>query len=297
VKQLAVISGKGGTGKTSLAGAFAALSPGSVLADCDVDAANLHLLVCDGSDLTRSEPFFSGVKAKVDPDLCTGCGWCETACRFSAIRMTGMDGPGNEVLAVVDPMPCEGCGVCFEGCPARAVSLTENHAGELFVTPSRFGTLVHAGLNPGEGSSGKLVTKVRTMAKTIAKEKGSDLIIIDGSPGIGCPVIASLSGVDAVLIVTEPTLSGKSDLERVLELCTHFGVSSYVFINKYDLSEEMARVIQEVCRVQGIPVVGTLGFDPVFVSAMTAGKSVVEIDDGPTARQVRNSWSTIRDRL
>ena len=297
MKQLAVISGKGGTGKTSLTGAFAALSPGAVFADCDIDAANLHLLICDGQDLTRSEPFVSGVKAGVDPGLCTGCGWCETACRFSAISMVEVEKPGGKPLAVVDGMSCEGCGVCFDGCPHGAVSLTDNRAGELLVTPSRFGTLVHAVLEPGEGSSGKLVTNVRTMAGTIAEENNADLIVIDGSPGIGCPVIASLSGVDAVLIVTEPTVSGRSDLKRVLELCGHFELPAHVLINKYDLSEDMAREIQNECHAQEVPVLGMLKFDPVFGSALVEGKTVIELDNGPTAREVRRLWSALRDLL
>ena len=297
MKQLAVISGKGGTGKTSLTAAFAALSPEAVFADCDVDAANLHLLICDGLDLTRSEPFVSGVKAGVNPEICTGCGWCETACRFFAISMVEDEKCGGMPLAVVDGMSCEGCGVCFDGCPHGAVSLTDNRAGDLFVSPSRFGTLVHAGLNPGEGSSGKLVTKVRTLAESLAEENCADLVVIDGSPGVGCPVIASLSGVDAVLIVTEPTVSGRSDLKRVLELCGHFDLRAHVLINKYDLSEDMALQIQDECRSREIPVLGMLRFDPVFVSAMIAGKTIIEFDDGPTAREVRRLWSSLRSSL
>jgi MinD superfamily P-loop ATPase len=297
MKHITVISGKGGTGKTSLVGAFASLARNVVLADCDVDAANLHLLICDPQVRTQSEPFMSGVRAVVDPGICTGCGWCESVCRFGAIhvdRSADLEGGGK---ACVELLSCEGCGTCSDGCPASAVQLREHQAGELLVTRSRFGPLVHARLMPGEGSSGKLVTKVRTRAKAVADSNCAELVLVDGSPGIGCPVIASITGVDGVLIVTEPTLSGKSDLERVLDLCRHFNVPACVLINKYDLNEEITEKIREMCRSDSIPLLGTLRFDPSFVDAVVAGKTIMELDENGTALQIRRLWSDLLSLL
>jgi MinD superfamily P-loop ATPase len=297
MKQLAVISGKGGTGKTSLTGAFAVLAREAIMADCDVDAANLHLLICDRESRTKSEPFISGAKAVVNPKLCNGCGWCESVCRFEAIHMNGTLGTHGNAAACVNPMLCEGCGTCRDGCPSAAVELRDYQAGELLVTQSRLGTLVHAELKPGEGSSGKLVTKVRTRAEAIAKHWGADQILIDGSPGIGCPVIASITGVDGVIIVTEPTVSGKSDLQRALELCRYFGIPAFVLINKCDLNGEMAMTIEEKCRNEGVPVVGKLRYDHVFVDAMIAGMSVMEVKTSTVPDQIRQIWFRLQDLI
>lgn len=296
MKQITVISGKGGTGKTSLVGAFASMARNTVLADCDVDAANLHLLVCDSRAKVKTEPFMSGTRASVDQHLCAGCGRCEVACRFEAIHVDRSADPEGR-KACVDMLSCEGCGACSDGCPAGAVELKEHQAGELLVTGSRFGPLVHARLKPGEGSSGKLVTKVRICAKEIADDIGAELVLIDGSPGIGCPVIASITGVDGVLVVTEPTLSGKSDLGRVLGLCEHFDMPACVLINKCDLNEDITEAIEEMCHKKGTPVLGTLGFDPAFVDAVVAGKTFIEFKENGTALKIRKVWSRLLDIL
>ena len=215
VEQISVISGKGGTGKTSIVAAFACIQQNLILADCDVDAADLHLLVAGTQGGSETEAFRSGYKAVVDPDHCVGCGKCLEVCRFHAVDIILSPGlEWNDRAHIVELM-CEGCGCCVDECPKGAVALRENISGDLSVSPSRFGTLVHARLNPGEGSSGKLVTRVRKKANEIAAREGAELILIDGSPGIGCPVIASVIGTDGALIVTEPTVSGLHDLIRI----------------------------------------------------------------------------------
>jgi MinD superfamily P-loop ATPase len=195
---------------------------------------------------------------------------------------------------LIDPLSCEGCGTCSDGCPSAAIELREHQAGELLVTESRFGPLVHARLKPGEGASGKLVTKVRTRARAIAEHNGTELVLVDGSPGIGCPVIASITGVDGVLVVTEPTVSGRSDLERVLDLCRHFEVTACVLINKCDLNEAETTIIRDMCRQRGIPVLGALRFDPAFVDAVVAGRTIMEFCNNGTALKIRQIWSSLQ---
>lgn len=297
IEQITVISGKGGTGKTSFAAAFACIEPDLVLADCDVDAANLHLLVAGGKGDGEIEPFKGGFKAAVDPDLCIGCGRCLEVCRFHAVVITEGPGPDSDATARIRDLPCEGCGCCADECPTGAISLRENAAGELFVSPSRFGTLVHARLNPGEGTSGKLVTRVREKAMEIADHNAAELVLIDGSPGIGCPVIASVSGTDGALIVTEPTVSGLHDLIRVADLCAHFKVPAYAVINKCDINLEMAEKIRRHCRDRGIGVLGSVPFDPVFVRALTAGVTVMEYDDNEVTLNLKEIWSALLDSV
>ena len=293
IEQISVISGKGGTGKTSYVAAFACIQPDVVLADCDVDAANLHLLVASGQKNDETIPFTSGYKAMVDPDVCTGCGKCVEVCRFHAVRFEGGAGADSRAKAQIEDLACEGCGCCADECPAAAISLRENTAGELFVSPTRFGTLIHARLTPGQGTSGKLVARVREKAVDIAGEKGAELILIDGSPGIGCPVIASLSGADGALIVTEPTVAGLHDLIRVADLCDHFKIPTYAVINKCDINLELADRIQEQCRDRRVEVLGSVPFDPVFVNALTAGVTVMEYDDSEVARNIKGIWSAL----
>lgn len=232
--ELVVLSGKGGTGKTSVTAALAALAGRSVLADCDVDASNLPLIL--NPQLRRQEPFTGGSRAVINPNECLACGKCMELCRFDAISGNG---PANEFAPhtfLVEPTSCEGCGVCHDHCPAHAIELLPAENGEWFVSDTRFGPLVHARLHPGQGNSGKLVALVREQARRVAREAGIRRILIDGPPGIGCPVIACLNGANRILAVTEPTPSGEHDLERVLALARHFEIPAWVCVNKHDLN-------------------------------------------------------------
>ena len=284
MKEVVVLSGKGGTGKTSIVGCFAALASGKVLADCDVDAADLHLLL--KPSVKERREFWSGQTALIDERLCTQCGMCETVCRFDAIKDF-----------VVSPLACEGCGFCIHVCPENCITMKERMAGHWFVSDTRHGPLVHAQLGIAEENSGKLVTVVRNYARILAKRENLSYIIIDGPPGIGCPVISSLSGVNLALLVTEPTLSGIHDLERVIGLCQHFDVPAMVCINKYDVNEENSRRIVEQCRTQGIEVAAQIPFDTSVIEALIRGLSVVEYSHNGVARQIEALWESVLKRL
>lgn len=283
-----MISGKGGTGKTSIVASFAALAERMVLADCDVDAANLHLVV--GPWLKESRPFTGGKKARIDGELCVACASCMELCRFGAV--SGGGPPNHTVLETfgIDPIACEGCGVCSRFCEAGAIVLEEANDGEWFVSETGRGPLVHARLAVAAGNSGKLVSLIRQKAREIATERDLDLVLVDGSPGIGCPVIASVTGSHLVLAVTEPSLSGLHDLERVAELARHFRVPLAVAINRFDQSEKMEREIESWCTGRDVPIAGRIPYSPEFTEAMIAGKSVVEYSGGPVSAAVRNLW-------
>jgi MinD superfamily P-loop ATPase len=305
VKELTVLSGKGGTGKTSLVASFAALAENKVLADCDVDAADLHLVI-EPKPVTR-ETFRGGRKARIDPDECMGCGVCVDLCRFDAISRRGAPGSRTLTPSRVDPLVCEGCGVCAHFCEVGAIELEESDQGEWFVSETRHGPMVHARLGIAAENSGKLVSLVRNEAKTIAEERGLDLVIVDGSPGIGCPVIASVTGSDLVLAVTEPTLSGLHDLERLVSLAEHFAIPIAVVVNKYDLNGEMAREIEQWCAGKGIEIAGTIPYSGEFTAAMIEGMSVVEyarVSTAPggdgnrsAAHEVEAAWEATLDIL
>jgi len=281
MKQLTIISGKGGTGKTTITAAFASLAQGAVLADCDVDAADLHLILAPDVKETKE---FCGLKvARRDPDECIGCGKCLEHCRFEAI------GPDHDVI----PEKCEGCGVCVYICPTDAMTLIERTSGSVFISHTRFGPMAHARLYTAEEASGKLVSVVRNDARELAERTGRDLVIIDGPPGIGCPVIAAITGVDMVLVVTEPTVSGLHDLERVLGVARHFNIPAMVCINKYDINEENARRIEDHCREAEVEVVGKLPYDDVATKAMIMEKSIIEYSDGVLSRNIRKMWQEI----
>lgn len=295
VQELAVISGKGGTGKTSIVASFAALSRNSVLADCDVDAANLHL-VLDPHILRRNE-FMGGKRARVKPGHCTACGKCEELCRFDAIFF---DGPGNGVVEKtfrVDPAACEGCGVCAWFCAEGAMEFGPVVNGEWFLSETRHGPMVHAKLWVAEENSGKLVSTVRTNAKSIAEERGLELVLIDGSPGIGCPVIASVTGATLVLAITEPTLSGLHDLKRVAELTRHFGIPTLVCINKWDLNPEVCEQIEDWARGRGLGLAGRVRYDQAFTEAQIGGMAVVEYGQDGCATDLRAVWTTVMNYL
>jgi MinD superfamily P-loop ATPase len=284
MKQIAVISGKGGTGKTSLVASLAALAVGrAVIADCDVDAPDLHLIL--RREIKERREFMGIKRAVIDPSKCTLCGSCEDHCRFGAV-----------CGSTVDPLLCEGCGVCKLVCPAEAVSMVDRMSGYAYISQTRFGPMAHADLFPGEEASGKLVAMIREMARETAASSNLELVLIDGSPGIGCPVIASLAGVDLALVVTEPTISGEHDLERILSVTEHFQIKAVVYINKYDLNPDVSRRIEGLCGERSIEVAGKLPFDPVVVEAMVLGEPVVQLG-GPAAEGIKELWRALEAYL
>ncbi|MDD5596067.1 MAG: P-loop NTPase [Candidatus Omnitrophica bacterium] len=282
MKQIVVISGKGGTGKTVVTGSFAALARNKVMVDCDVDAADLHLLL--HPVVKERHEFRSGQTAVIDQSLCKKCGKCVVACRFGAVKTD----------YTIEPFSCEGCALCSRVCPYGAIRMVENVAGEWFVSDTEYGPFVHAKLGIAEENSGKLVAKIRQIAKELAEEQSMDYVIIDGPPGIGCPVIASLSGVDCALIVTEPTLSGLHDAKRVMEVAKHFNIPVKLVVNKYDLNLLMTQSIEEFCRNQGVPLIGKIAFDRTVVKALVAGKTIVEYAECAAGDEVRKVWEDLQ---
>jgi MinD superfamily P-loop ATPase len=334
MRELVVISGKGGTGKTSIAASLAVLSGQCVVADCDVDAADLHLVL--SPQIRERHDFRSGHEAVVRQEDCIGCGTCLAHCRFGAVRsslsvddlgviprgarydcencdycerscpaqasdmiraMSGAIGETRRGGFTIDPLACEGCGVCVRFCPEHAIDFPERLCGEWFVSQARCGPMVHAKLGIAQSNSGKLVSIVRQNARAVAEQRKLDLVIIDGSPGIGCPVIASVTGASLVLVVTEPTLSGVHDLKRVVQLTRHFGIPLTVCINKWDLNPEMLDGIETYCREQSIPLAGRIRYDRAFTRAQVQGRTVVEANNDGVADDVRGLWATVSTRL
>lgn len=286
MKELVIISGKGGTGKTSMVSAVSSLAQNKILCDADVDAADLHLIM--SPEVIKAEPFRGGCEASIDKDKCVECGLCQKLCRFGAI--------GEDLK--VDTIECEGCGVCYYFCPEKAITFEQKTCGEWFISDTRHGPMVHARLGIAEENSGKLVTLVRKEAKKLAEEKGMDLIITDGAPGVGCPVIASIGGASAVLIVTEPTVSGVHDMTRVAELASHFRIPAMVCVNKYDLNPEKTEEIRAFSDTHDIAFVGEIPFDPVFTRAMVEAKNIFEYDpDAEACEDVKALWQRVHDRL
>ncbi|HOK05803.1 MAG TPA: ATP-binding protein [Syntrophales bacterium] len=284
MKELIVISGKGGTGKTSVTASFAVLAGGAVLCDCDVDASDLPLVLAP--EIREDHDFYSGREARIEADLCTSCGVCADLCRFDAVRM------GQGGVFTIDPLSCEGCGVCVRFCPAAAVTFTERYCGKWFVSETRCGPLVHARLGIGAENSGKLVSLVRREARRLAGERGIDRVVCDGPPGIGCPVIASLTGATAALVVTEPTVSGVHDLDRVLALTAHFRIPAYVAVNKWDLNPGMTEAVEEEAVKAGAIVLGRIRYDGGVTRAQLARKAVVETD-APCAEDILKLWENL----
>jgi len=285
MKELVIISGKGGTGKTSLVACFAALASKSVIADCDVDAADLHLIL--HPVIKHKDIFKGGFKAIINSEKCTECGECIDLCRYDAIRQD----------YTIDKISCEGCGVCEYFCPENAIDMVENISGEWYVSDTRFGRFVHSRLGIAEENSGKLVALIRRIAKIIAEEDKCELVIVDGSPGIGCPVISSITGADYTIIVTEPTLSGKHDLERVVELTKHFNVDAGICVNKYDLNLNITDEIERYCKEKGLQFLNKIPYNDVFIEAMIEGKSVIEYSNGEVSEVIRNMWKKISEKL
>jgi len=286
MKELVILSGKGGTGKTSLVAALAYLAHNTVLCDADVDAADLHLLTAPR--ILESHDFQSGHKAVIRSEACTQCGLCREICRWNAV--------GEDFT--VDAISCEGCGVCVYFCPEKAIDFPLQTCGQWFISETRFGPMVHARLGIAEENSGKLVALVRQQAKRVAEEQRRDLLLTDGPPGIGCPVIASLGGASALLIVAEPTVSGRHDMTRVLELAAHFNVPALLTVNKFDLNPDEALAIEAFARERGARTVGRISFDPAFTRSMVQGKTVFEYDGTSEAAQgVRTVWGAVASEL
>ncbi len=281
MKKIAIASGKGGTGKTSLAASFANFA-NAVIADCDVDAPNLHLIL---KPLIKEKIVYEGMEVAKINEKCIKCRKCEEACRFGAI----------EDFKVIEEK-CEGCNVCQLVCPANAIEMEKRVSGYIYVGNTRFGYFIYGLLMPGEEASGKLINQVRKKAEEIAKKNNKEIVIIDAPPGIGCPVIASIGNTDLVVIVTEPTMAAIHDMERVLSVAQHFRIKAVVIINKYDINEEMARKIEEFCINKGIKVIGKIPFNKKFVEAMIKGKSIVEYDKG-IASIIMEIWEKIKENM
>jgi len=295
LKEIVVISGKGGTGKTSIVASFAALAKNAVLADCDVDAADLHLVL--QPDIKQTNDFSGGKRASVVTAKCIGCGRCEEVCNFDAALFNG---PANDVVErtyTIDSIACEGCKVCVEFCPVDAIEFKDAVNGQWFISDTRFGPMVHAKLGIAEENSGKLVSLIRKEAKKIATEQNKNLIIVDGSPGIGCPVIASITGADLVLIVTEPTLSGQHDLDRVVELTKHFGIPTAICVNKYDINPKITEAIEKRTGKKDLKVVGKISYDTEVTKAQLVAKSIVEYSSNQLREQIVSLWQSTLDML
>jgi len=279
MKELVIISGKGGTGKTSIMAAFAALAKNKVLCDADVDAADLHLITAPR--LKERHDFQGGHTAIINQDKCTQCGICQDLCRWDAVSDD----------FEIDFIECEGCGVCVYLCPEKAIDFPLNTCGEWFISDTSFGPMVHARLGIAEENSGKLVSLVRTKAKELADEKKLDLILTDGPPGVGCPVIAAVGGASSVLIITEPTVSGKHDMERVVRLAAHFKVPAMVCVNKFDLNLDQTHAIEEFAKENNVTVLGRIPFDTIFTKSMVKGQNIFDYDlKSETGQVVKQLW-------
>lgn len=286
MKELVVISGKGGTGKTSLLAAFGSIADNKVMCDADVDAADLHLIM--NPRVIQRTDFQSGHTAEIIPQKCTECGLCRDLCRWDAI---------SEAFEV-NPIYCEGCGVCVYFCPEKAIDFPIDTCGEWFISDTRFGPMVHARLGIAEENSGKLVALVRQEARKLAEKNDHQIILTDGPPGVGCPVIASIGGATAVLIVAEPSVSGKHDMDRVAQLAAFFKVPAMICVNKFDLHLDLTRKIESYAEKKGITYVGRIPFDPVFTEAMVQGQTVFEYNSGSkVGREIEGIWQRVTDNI
>ncbi len=284
LKEIVVISGKGGTGKTSIVGSFAYLASETVLTDCDVDAADLHLLL--KPKIKEENVFYGGKKAFIHETKCSECGLCQEMCRFGAIEDFK-----------VETIFCEGCHFCYYLCPEEAVEMKDEASGHWFISETGYGSLIHARLGVAAENSGKLVATVRQKAREVAWEKEARYILTDGPPGIGCPVIASITGADLALVITEPSVSGFHDLERVVNVTKHFNIPSLVCINKYDLHPGKSREIEEYCARENIQIGSRISFDSQVIESLLEGKPLVEFSEGTAAQEIKSLWQEILDTI
>lgn len=285
MKEMVVISGKGGTGKTSITASFAALAENKIMVDCDVDAADMHLILKPEIEIRND--FYGGKSAQINQELCIKCGKCREVCNFDAIS--------EDIL--LDEIKCEGCGVCYHFCPNNAIKFEEKLSGEWYESNTRFGKLIHAKLGVAEENSGKLVTKIRNHARLVAHRNNCNLIIADGSPGIGCPVIASISGANLVLIVTEPTLSGIHDSERVFKLTKHFKIPACVCINKFDINLDLTRKIEKFCAENNIELIGKIPYSNNFTNAQIKELTLIEYSNDEITTEIKNIWNRLENKL
>jgi MinD superfamily P-loop ATPase len=282
MRQITVLSGKGGTGKTTITASFAVLAKKAVVADCDVDAPDLHMLL--HPEIIETQEFKGSKLAVIDEARCIKCGLCREKCKFNAVTEN----------FTIDSLSCEGCGVCTIVCPTNAITLTERVSGHAYISKTKYGFMAHAMLSPSEANSGKLVTLVRQNAKILAERENCNFIIIDGPPGIGCPVIASVTGVDAGLVVTEPTMSGIHDLKRALQLLEHFNVQPFVCVNTYDINKDNTEKIESFCKENGIDVIGKIPFNPIVTEAMVNGKTIIEYSPrSAVAKEIEGIWEKL----
>lgn len=280
MKEIVIISGKGGTGKTTITASFASLADNKVICDCDVDAANLHLLL--GPDIIRSREISTQKLAGIKRKICTECGICEKNCHFNAIHDLR-----------VNPLECEGCGLCYYLCPEDAIEFKSRNTAKIYEAETRYGPFFYGKLYPGAGTSGKVVTEVRNSAVEHAERNSFEMVIIDGSPGIGCPVIASMSGCDIAVVVTEPTLSGEHDLERIVNLAEYFGVETFVCVNKYDINIDITEAIEKWCKEKDIKVASKIPYDSSVTESIVAGMPVVDYCNGEVKRSIEELWNEI----
>ncbi|MDD3012860.1 MAG: 4Fe-4S binding protein [Candidatus Gastranaerophilales bacterium] len=305
MKEFVIISGKGGTGKTSITASLAALAKNKVMVDCDVDAADLHLILKPQIELRTD--FYGGKSAEINQELCIKCGKCIGICKFDAVQSRNAENINDKFsfskthshnnYFSIDRIKCEGCGVCYHFCPSNAIKFEEKLSGEWYESNTRFGKLIHAKLGVAEENSGKLVTKIRNHARLVAHKNNCDLIIVDGSPGIGCPVIASISGANLVLIVTEPSLSGIHDSKRVLELTQHFRIPACICINKFDINLDLTKQIEIFCTKNNIELVGKIPYSKEFTEAMIKELTLVEYSDGEVSIEIKNIWNKLENKL
>ncbi len=286
MKEIVVISGKGGTGKTSITASFAALAGNCITVDCDVDAADLHILL--NPEIKEQNRFISGKLASIDSDLCIDCGKCKSKCNFDAIRQ-------KDNKYYIESSLCEGCGLCNFICPAGAIKFESRDCGEWYKSETKYGPMVHAKLGIAAENSGRLVSLIRDEAKKWANQIDCDLILIDGPPGIGCPVISSISGVDGVLVITEPTFSGIHDLERILELTKHFKIDTMVAVNKFDINTDNTRKIKKMCFASDAKYVGKISSDQGMVNAQMQGMSIVEYGNSKCVKEIENIWFNVKN--
>lgn len=289
MREILVVSGKGGTGKTSITAALASLYENVIVADCDVDAADLHLIL--EPKVMQTNDFISGHEAVVRQKDCSQCLKCIDICKFDAVKK---DEDGN---VYIDAIACEGCGVCTWTCPENSIDFNESYCGQLFFSEMRYGPMIHAKLNLAAENSGKLVAEVRFKAKMTSMESNIEIVIIDGPPGIGCPVMASMTGVDYVLVVAEPTLSGMHDMKRVISLAKHFGSKIFICINKYDINEELSREIEDIAIKSNIPLVGKIPYDKAFTKAQINKKTIIEYDDSSAKDAVSNMFYLLNKEI